>query len=494
MLLGKLIRPVSFRRVIHVRFVSSLLKKDPHATTLNQVKEILLEASKKDDCHLSNLIKHFHKSNNSQRDEIMNELVSNASNFSIYFKIKDLKLPTESLLKLMKLNPERVFENWDLLEINSANKDDPVLLLKTLESIATNLDRKEEDLSPSIVNLSRVLYLLTKVNINDVQFSVWTSLIDFVKNKDFESILNIIDLPDNYLLETLESDKISGNKLLTFVLFQKLFKKNPELISKHLFLKAVDTFDRIQAKDLLVYNEGQSKRFDDLIILCKKLGILIKFEPLDDLLRSKIVHYIDINKLDHGDSIESLMLRLKVIEFYSMTSNDINKALKKFHHYQVHEKWGFELVEQKLIIAYCYQAIREDKVYNLKIAETLMQQEVPIRQIQGMILAKANFDLNDALQLYNDYIPVVSKQVNETTKRSSSGLLVEAVVLSFLYKEDREFASLVLDKSIENGIISDETEIRAIKSLLKVYSDSHLGSGLVLSNMKEYVLRYLKSL
>lgn len=113
------------------------------------------------------------------------------------------------------------------------------------------------------------------------------------------------------------------------------------------------------------------------------------------------------------------------------------------------------------------------------------------------MIAHANFDSEKSLRYYNDYIQRVSKGINEHTKRSASGLLTESLILSQLYGNDRNFATLVFEMAIDKGVISDELEISLIKKLFKVYGESFVEDDdweKAKKNLKTYVLDYVKKL
>jgi len=69
--------------------------------------------------------------------------------------------------------------------------------------------------------------------------------------------------------------------------------------------------------------------------------------------------------------------------------------------------------------------------------------------------------------------------------------------VSNLYDNDRNFATLVFDKAIENGIISDEMETSQIKKVFKVYGEAfndHEDWENAKPIFKKYVLNYIKNL
>ncbi|KAK7684610.1 hypothetical protein QCA50_012191 [Cerrena zonata] len=190
-------------------------------------------------------------------------------------------------------------------------------------------------------------------------------------------------------------------------------------------------------------------------------------------LRNKLLEFIDSTELDIAPAPESLLIRLKLIEIYGMYANDITKVLEKYHKYQIHGKFGIEIIQSKLIQSFIYQFISTKDDHLLKIAEALNLEDIPIPILQAFILGYSTNNIDQSLKLYNDYIQQVSKKLNDVTKRSPTGLLTESLMLAFLSNKDREFAYLLFDKAIDNAIISDELEIATIKKVFKVYGDAY---------------------
>ena len=111
-------------------------------------------------------------------------------------------------------------------------------------------------------------------------------------------------------------------------------------------------------------------------------------------------------------------------------------------------------------------------------------------------MANSEFNIDKSLEVYNDYIQNVSRSVNEHSGRSPSGLLTESLMLCNLYHNDREFAYLLFDKAVANGILSDELEIATVKKLFKVYGDSFVEDNWDAAKpiLKRYILDSIRSL
>ena len=213
---------------------------------------------------------------------------------------------------------------------------------------------------------------------------------------------------------------------------------------------------------------------------------------------SQVLQYIEKNHLDiDRKDAEALLLRIQLIETYGINRDRMDLALEKFHLYQAHEKFGIELVQTKLVQAFCYQAFKKKDTTLLKIAETLIvADEIPVKSIAHLILANSCFDSEKSLKIYNDYINDVPKTINKNTKRSSSGLLTECMMIASLYGNDREFAQLLFEKAVQNKIVVDEMEIATMKKVFKVYGDAFADDSWESAEprLAQYVLRTIKNL
>lgn len=302
-------------------------------------------------------------------------------------------------------------------------------------------------------NLDRIIYLLGKYEFaNEDLAKVLDKVIEENNHDALKALVNILNLDflSNYI------HKSSSGYL---PVFSRIFTESPASLSK-----------------------------DQLILALDNPGI-------DENLHSAILHYITSNELDLDKSPESLLLRIKLISIHGIVQNDLEKASEKFHIYQSRDKFGLELVQTELLKAYAYQAVNQDKQIFAKIAETLLPSEIPVKVLQLLMISQSAFDAESALKWYNDYIQKVSKKINEHTKRSATGLLTESLLVSNLYDNDRNFATLVFDKAIENGIISDQDEIAHIKKVFKVYGEAFTDDEdwrNAKPIFKRYILEYIK--
>ncbi|PSK40725.1 hypothetical protein C7M61_000375 [Candidozyma pseudohaemuli] len=366
--------------------------------------------------------------------------------FSLYYTVNKASpshvWDNEALHSLIKHNPGRAISLWALLEKLGVSADSKCILEvvnKLLEGEISELKEGAVEVTPE--RLDRAIKLLNLVR--EPVEQQWELLVQ-----------RAIELKKMEQLSTIEADAFVhwlNQKLLSvtdqreFLHISKvIFDNNPELLSK-------DSIAQI-----LSYAQNES----DPVTGTDYLQAVI------DLVELK---HLDTDKKDP----ESLLIRLKLVTTYGIHQDDFNKALEKFHAYQTHEKFGIELVQAKLVQVFGYQAFKRGDKTLLRIAETLVDpDELQVKTLAQLILARSKFNCEDSLNLYNDYINQVSKDINETTGRSPTGVLTEALMTANLYNNDREFAHLLYDKAIASGFLKDEAEAALIKKVFKVYGDS----------------------
>lgn len=366
--------------------------------------------------------------------------------FSLYYTINKASpshaWDNEALHSLIKNNPGRAISLWALLEKLGVNADTTCVLEvvnKLLEGEISELKEGAVEVTPE--RLDRAINLLNLVN--EPVEKHWDLLV--------QRAMELKKMEQLSLVETEAFVHWLNQKLLS-ITNQREFLH----ISKVIFVNYPDLLTKDSIAKILSYAQLEN----DPVTGSDYLQAVI------DLVELK---HLDTDKKDP----ESLLIRLKLVTTYGIHQDDFNKALEKFHAYQTHEKFGIELVQAKLVQVFGYQAFKRGDRTLLRIAETLVDpDELQVKTLAQLILARSKFNCEDSLNLYNDYINQVSKGINETTGRSPTGVLTEALMAANLYNNDREFAHLLYDKAIANGFLKDEAEAAQIKKVFKVYGDS----------------------
>lgn len=427
--------------------------------------------------------------------------------YSLYFTVKkgDHSWTPDSLAKLIEANPGRVDQGWDLfkryLDSSIINSDvaDTLLYQILLEKLlfGEKVEIRDNDIEMSVNRLARAIYVSTKVD--HVTFE---SLVEIVRLMiQYKCIPTIYwsGVPNEQILKVISGNELEVDDASYVQLFNKVFSESPALVDKESLCKALTRTEPAKNRADTGYVDSGNILDVKRVLQAEGLAIsdhlYVAIPEMASSLADSILLYIRTNNLDLDKSAESLLIRIKLMEVNGMDRNDIQEALAKFHDYQSHEKFGIELVQHKLIAAFCYKAVEQHNEHYLKIAHTLMTMEdIPIKVLLVLILARSEFDDESALELYNEYINLVPKNINSVTKRSGSGLLTEAMMLGSLYNKDREFALLLFEMAQKNNIVSDEYEATILKKLFKVYGDAFAEDNWEIAHaeLKKYVLQAIR--
>lgn len=402
------------------------------------------------------------------RHHIMNEILCSAlaHDFSLYYHVPENHQWSKKAIKsLILANPGRAMSTWELLEKHNVNPDDEILEVLVERALFGERYEQEEDaVQFSGMHIFKAIELFN--SIKEPSILVVNLLLDTLVDQNALCALKYARVDRQILKEKLTSPEMPP---LAYLRISLVLMDDPsifsiEALSKLLlscYKKDTPSFQEALASDAASCKQLQ-KYFDDTM------------DTLDpQALLEKVIRYIEDTKLDSSKDAESLLLRLELVRAYGIYMNDIQAALRKFHHYQTHDKFGLEFVQLNLQQAFCYQAVSQGNQHHLKVAETLTNpNHIAVTSLTHLILGRAAFDIDTSLELYNDYIQNVSKKVNSVTNRSPAGQLTEALMLAYLYNNDREFAHVILDGAVALKTVSDEHEIVKLRALFKVYGDA----------------------
>lgn len=443
-------------RIRQIRLISSILN-NPNTFTVEDLKKSNFDGNIADSIKLLETV---NKSNNSSKSELIQHLIPS---FSTYFKLPKQLISPEVLLRLIQINPGRVHSSIELFEKYEQNLSTvqqeiiDLLINKLLKGESYEINESEQ-FKPSEENLSKLVNLLTKYPIND-----------------FEKVDLLNQIEDERLLSSLLSEKVLTTSNLVAFLEQNQIK-NVESSSKLLVLKQIFS----TAPELLSIGQIQ-----DILIASRANN--------DKQLNNDVSSYILQQKLDIP--ADALSIRIELIEQYGIYNDDLDQANKLYHKYQSHSKYGIDLIQYQLFKSYIYQSVNKDSQEYQMIANTLVNPNgLNVKSLQCLIIS--NYNNDQGLDTFNDYIGQASKEVDAKTQRSSSGKLTEAVIISTLLDNDRNFADIILHQGTEHGALS-ESEVGIIKKHFKAYGNSFTDSdewSEAKPRFKQHVLSFIKNL
>lgn len=397
---------------------------------------------------------------------LVNEILRHGlpHDFSLYFTVSralaDHQWDSNSLLALVENNPGRAFSLEHLIQKHGQNS----VSREIKKALATKLllgERSEEgDYRPSLEHIEKALALVADSDDVAAINKLLPVILEHMVESGATSLLDLVEIPG--LNEWLQGQLLEASGDKFSVLMRCLYGKCPEELPK------------LQVAKWL-----------------RHLGKGLNLELL-----AEVVAHTENQKLDKDPiDAELLLLRIQLMESIGIDLGDVEKALRVFHDYQSHHKFGIEFVQAALVKVFCYQGFKENNPTSLKVAETLLNPEgLAVSTVAQIILAHGRFSSEQSLEVYNKYIRNVSKAINEQTGRSPTGVLTEAMMVASLYDNDREFAQLLFEKARANDIISNEHEVAQMKKVFKVFGDAFVEDSWAVAQpiFGDYVLKCIK--
>ncbi|KAI5964923.1 hypothetical protein CANMA_003433 [Candida margitis] len=459
---------VSRARSCFHRQLSTLLTKDPNRITPPDVTHPSI--NRDDEDGRTKLVSAIANSTNPDKSELYTLLIPT---FGPYFQLAKSGIADENLLRhFIKINPGRVLDTFDLLDKHQIPNTSDEFKRDVLKKLVSEYNKNEE------LTIDRVIGYLNQHfdSIEELHFQeLFATLLQRRDVTQMDSFISNVGVDTNLLLKELFEN--FDDPLAKFALmrsFQCWFKE-PESIKPWIYAVILDILNFRSQQFLVIYD---------------KAGCKLNIDELND----KVIKYIIESKIDV--KAENLVLRKELIEVLGIAQNNLGEALKQFQKYESYCKYGISNVQVAMVKAISYQAIKQDKEIFKTMAETMIPPDLTIQLLQVLIILKSYFNPNDGLTLYNDYVNGVSGVVKDGS--SQKGLLTQSAILGFLMNNDREFAFLLFDKAVENGIIVDESEIATTKKLFKAYSDCFVEDEnwdtSARLKMKDVVLNYVENI
>lgn len=478
----------SFRTYASLLTVLDRLSHNPSSviSAANQIKTALEETNIENDENerksLHSLLALFDL-NDSESKRISNMLLSYGlkHDFSLYFtasKLKNFKWTSDSLLALLSANPGRVYSTFELFEKHGDGLED-----KSIVSIVAQRLLKGEkvekadndDFDSRKDSISKALMLLEKESSKSEPEDV-TILLDILSRFNLISALSLF--PNVLELITRNMENIKLNHIKFMRLFNISYRNDLSPYSNKVMADLIDNCNKLDPEEVDSDDSLEEKYFHAFLDAIKHFPKAeVDFVHLDSKkmseLKKQILEHIVKSGSDVAIALDSIYLRLKLIETYGMYEDDMAYALQLFDNYRTKSKFGFEFVQNKMAQSFFYQAFKNKNDSYLAVAESLIDPEmVPISLIQSQMIAYSGVSDEKPLEIFNNYIQEVSNTINVHSGRSPAGLLTEALMLSYICRNDREFALLVYEKAVQSGTLKDKVEATQVKKTLRVYGDA----------------------
>lgn len=393
--------------------------------------------------------------------------------FSLYFTVGKREEPHKwddlALLALVESNPGRVIPLTDLVAKHSNGPISQAVRQAVLKKLlhGERAEIRDGEFELTETNVKKAIQLLNELARVEGNEADLTTVLDFLVSNDAVSALTLLKLEGIAEWLCKEQLPLISEKVVFLQVARLVFDVTPGLLSKEVLSKVLafsadgGQFEHSAKASKTLANLGMSPvQPQTSVEQLQQFG--------EHVLAFVEEGHLDLDKRD----AEALILRMQLIQTYGIDKNDMQSALEKFHTYQSHENFGIELVQSKLVQAFCYQAFKNSDETSYKIAETLIiPDEIPVKTISHLILAASLFDAEKSLAIYNEYIGQVTNKLNANTGRSPAGLLTESMMIASLYDNDREFAQLLYEKALAKEVVTGD-ESSALRKAFKVYGEA----------------------
>ncbi|SMN18606.1 similar to Saccharomyces cerevisiae YJR003C Putative protein of unknown function [Maudiozyma saulgeensis] len=414
------------------------------------------------------------------------------------------KLSTEALLQLIEHNPGRIKSSWELF-VNNVKDFEEVpdeLLAKVLSKVVNFdfADIKDGKKTMTVADVTNASYILT--NIKDKTL-IDQKLIDRITTAILESNATkclpvILSYSPSLNVFSQKYEELSN--LQTYYIFKSYPFEDLRASSSYVYnlTRATGRPDALKATEEEIET---NKLIDEQITninksLNKKWTISTpELEP-DQVEKNFFRILEDLqngNRIDNDFGLAKLILRI-----FSLSRGNI----EEFMNFYV--KCGDKFEERKdeiafeAYLAYSYKAFKTGDASFLQAAQNWLPklpQDAILRTniLRVAILTDARFDIEKSLNIFNDNVQNLSKEKNEHEAGSQCDLVTESLILAYLYKQDIDFARMVLDKAMGEKLFSGKAAVRNIKKHLAGYGEAVENKTLQIF-LDEDICEYLQNL
>lgn len=163
-------------------------------------------------------------------------------------------------------------------------------------------------------------------------------------------------------------------------------------------------------------------------------------------------------------------IRAAVVRSLAVDRRDLPAALDLFTGpYSTHPLPSHPDLQSVVLRLCCLEAVRTGSPVYTQLAGAFADPTgMRVVDLCGMVAASAVVSTEHSLELFNNHIQETSREA--VAGMSPAAQLVESAVVAFLSQRDREFALLVMDGAVREGVISD-TEKVVVQRWMKKYGE-----------------------
>lgn len=405
-----------------------------------------------------------------------------------------------SIKEIIRNNPGRVLDSWELL-FKYAPKLSDELLATALESIVSlNAVDKSEKRDFSTLAAAQCIILLDNISQKEVvKPELIEKLLIYALDNDLSYVLPSILSFGLSSLKVFESRYENVTPLQIFLL-NKFCPFDLLKQSKSLLYKTIDILGR---KATIEGNENELLHAEILIqdVSRLKLGIPSSWRVPDVVARPqdssmaflKLFDQIHTDKQDRND----FTVAQKLMRIFGTYRDNTKISLELYHSYLTsYPGFSHELMFETCL-ALAFQSYRTSNQTLLRYSEAFIPPDAHPSMLANiycaLILANSKFTVDESLEIYNNCIDQFSNENDPKTSISPQGMITESLILAYLSKAEIQFARVVFEGAVREGVIKGPTAIRRVKKLLSLYGDA-IEKDELLNNMEQKVLSTLQTM
>lgn len=415
------------------------------------------------------------------------------------------QLSLESFVQIINSNPGRVQSSWELFLqhyhlVNSSPEALLTVLRKLLYFDPVDIEDGKKELDTR--DLARCIFLMKLISsagcLEQVPNDYWNIILEATIEGKASTLIPLITR--NFMPSYDSFDETQ--ELTSYQVFQLFHDGGKRLADENLpmFKRVLSVLGRNSCIKLTPQeNEVKKELEKELENISKKLHTLIPATfPYEEVSSQsafenmlQTVLELDKNKISKCGVYE---VALRSLGIYKGNLSSADKYFKEFMKVAPSE---VDNMQYELFLAFIHRGVQTRDEKLLQKAVLLVPQSsskyLELSVDRALIIAYSIFDIEKALEYYNRSISSFGKAQLEGCSNSEAGLLTEALILAYLGKKDRDFAHVILEGAIGEGLFPSPYAIKSVKKTFAAYGDI-LDQDNSDAQLQALVLDYIKGL
>lgn len=402
------------------------------------------------------------------------------------------KLSKKSMLEIIKNNPCRVSDSWELLQkLPKELWVDDLLLAAVKNTISKKTYEENGKVILPLKSLAQCIILLQHI---DCKQNIEKDVVDALVDHTLEYKASFALQP---LLQcgsaSLEPFIKRIDELNSYQIYQayKNFPLDSLKAEKSFFLKIVNTLGKFQE---IIVSKEEIEANSELKKCLQELGESSIFNDMSKSQHSSqdylhLRQYISANELDKSD----LKLALTLMRIEGVYRENLGQVLELYHSYLLSYRYDANKLMFEVFLSFASESFKKTNPAMLDYSKVFFSSDNSetdtVNIIRVLMLANSKFDVEKSLELYNRNIEAFAKNKESL----ASSLLTESLIVAYLANQDLSFARVIFEGAIREKILSSHSVIKKLKSLFKSYGNA-VEQGNVKDVMHKEILRTFETI